>query len=223
MTTAWPPRWNRAILAIAALLLPSTALSQALSTESSALSDPIPAIRPVLVWPFGGSVGFAVSAGAGTTRFGGRDPHDFVLATASWSKPLSSWGRDDWRTLWELRFEGAAGAQVRPTTREFYGLTPMLRVGFPVGSRWVPFVNAGIGASYTNIREPDLSTRFQFNDQAGIGVEYLMNSGWALLVEGRFMHLSNGGFAKPNNGTNTFFLRLGASRPRGLSGPVSTP
>jgi Lipid A 3-O-deacylase (PagL) len=35
------------------------------------------------------------------------------------------------------------------------------------GGRWVPFVEGGVGAAYTNIAGRDLSEGFQFNLQAG--------------------------------------------------------
>ena len=61
-----------------------------------------------------------------------------------------------------------------------------------------PFIEAGIGASYFNkkhINSRDLSTNFLFENRIGVGARYKN-----LEFSFRFMHYSNGGIKKPNDG-----------------------
>ena len=47
-------------------------------------------------------------------------------------------------------------------------MTPIVRYNFSTGTRFVPFVDGGSGISLTDIKEPDLSTVFQFHSQIGV-------------------------------------------------------
>ena len=79
------------------------------------------------------------------------------------------------------------------------------------GSRWLPFANLGAGLTHTSIREPDLSTGFEFNLVGGFGTHYFYAKETAITVEARWFHLSNGGLDSPNRGTNTVMLLAGLS------------
>jgi lipid A 3-O-deacylase len=86
------------------------------------------------------------------------------------------------------------------------------RYHFATGSRWVPFVSAGVGVAYTNIAGRDLSNGFQFNLQAGAGTHYFLQEGLALTLESRWSHLSNAGLNRPNTGLNSQMVFAGLSR-----------
>ncbi len=67
-----------------------------------------------------------------------------------------------------------------------------------ISDTFQPYVEAGIGAAYiskTKINGRNMATHFQFEDRVGLGVKtgsYDFNA--------RYMHYSNAGIEKPNNG-----------------------
>jgi opacity protein-like surface antigen len=157
--------------------------------------------------------GFALGAGFGTEAFGPRVSHDIALGSVhlGWI-PGEVVGEDTWyRGNWEVLGELFGGAQFNPNHRYLFGLSALLRYNFATGSRWVPFFDGGAGISYTNIREPDLSTRFQFNVQFGAGTHYFVRRDLALTLQYRWLHLSNAGIEEPNEGTNTQMFLVGTS------------
>lgn len=58
------------------------------------------------------------------------------------------------------------------------------------------------GATATDIRQPDLSTTFEFNLQGGGGLHYFLRNDLALTFQWRFIHLFNAGIKFPNTGVN---------------------
>ncbi|MEN6439760.1 MAG: acyloxyacyl hydrolase, partial [Syntrophobacter sp.] len=70
---------------------------------------------------------------------------------------------------WELLAEVFGGYQINPGGAYLVGLTPFVRYNYATHSRWMPYIGAGAGISFTDISNPDLSTEFEFNVQAGIG------------------------------------------------------
>jgi hypothetical protein len=75
--------------------------------------------------------------------------------------------------------------------------------------RYVPFVEAGVGLIYTDFRVNGQGLHFNFNPQAGVGVEYSLPSGGAITTALRLHHLSNGGLYKDNRGVNSALLMIG--------------
>lgn len=78
-----------------------------------------------------------------------------------------------------------------------------------MGSRsntFQPYVEAGIGAAYiseTKIKGRNMATHFQFEDRIGLGIkigDYDFNT--------RYMHYSNAGIRKPNDGIDIFMFTL---------------
>jgi hypothetical protein len=76
---------------------------------------------------------------------------------------------------------------------------------------WVvrPFVEAGEGAVYTDLRKQDLGSRLQFTSTIGGGLEYEIQPDMSLGLQARFRHMSNAGMASSNPGINTIFGLVG--------------
>lgn len=145
------------------------------------------------------------------TIFGSREAHDLALVGVSYGR---MWGgvRGEsrfYRGNWEWRAELFAGDQFHPNTAYVVGLTPHLRYNFATGSRWIPFLDLGAGATLTDIHEPDLGGVFQFNLQAGAGMNYFLSPKVALSVESRFLHLSSARMSVPNTGANACLFLAG--------------
>jgi lipid A 3-O-deacylase len=68
-----------------------------------------------------------------------------------------------------------------------------------------------MGPSVTDVRGPDLSTTFEFNLQAGVGLHYFWRDNATITVECRYLHLSNSGLKEPNQGVNTVGFLVGFS------------
>jgi hypothetical protein len=139
--------------------------------------------------------------------------HDLALATVSFGRVMSGLvAESHWFAgNWQLAGEIFGGGQYRPDGAYLFGLTPILRYNFATGSRWVPFVEGGIGPTVTDIGLPDLSTTFQFNDQIGGGTRYFWSDSCAISLHVRYLHISNGGMKDPNFGVNSLVVMLGTT------------
>lgn len=174
------------------------------------------------VWKSGVGQGFARSAnyvgtvagaGLGVTAFGSKQAHDLALIGVSYGKITSDVkGQGHWyRGNWDLRAELFGGAEFSPSSEYLIGVAPHIRYHFATGSRFVPFVDVGAGVSSTGIGPPDLGGRFQFNLQAGVGMNYFLRPDLALSVESRFLHLSSARISTPNLGVNSTLFLVGLS------------
>ena len=175
---------------------------------------------PEGIWQNGVGEGFrsktqslTVSAGAtyGLDSLGSHQKHHLAMASLTYGHMLGHVvGEGHWyRGNLEFRLEVFSGAQFEPDSRWFVGLTPHLRYNFATGTRWIPFVDAGAGVTATSIGHPDLSGTFQFNLQAGTGVQWFIKDNLALSVEARYVHWSCAGMERPNCGLNGITGLLG--------------
>ncbi|MGA2660379.1 MAG: acyloxyacyl hydrolase [Verrucomicrobiota bacterium] len=158
----------------------------------------------------------SVEAGAsdGLAAFGSRQQHDLALTSLTYGHMLGRVkGQGRWyRGNWEWRVELFGGAQFSPVDEWIVGLTPHLRYNFATGTRVVPFVDGGAGATATGIRGPDLSNIFEFNLQVGLGAHWFFKDNVALTLEVHYMHLSCAGISSPNLGANGVLGTVGLSR-----------
>jgi lipid A 3-O-deacylase len=150
------------------------------------------------------SLGLSAGATRGLDVFGSRQAHDLALVCLSYGHMLGPVrGEGHWyRGNLELRVELFTGAQFSPNDEWLVGLTPHLRYHFATGTRWIPFFDAGAGVTGTGIGPPDLSGTFEFNLQAGGGVQWFLTDKVALSVEARYVHWSCASISKPNLGLN---------------------
>jgi len=161
---------------------------------------------------------FTVEAGAaaGMATFGGRQAHDLALLSVSYGHMLGGvMGRDHWyRGNLEGRLELFGGMQYHPevdTDGWLIGLTPHLRYNFATGTRWIPFLDMGAGATAMGIGRPDVSGTFEFNLQATAGVHYFLRENLALTGDVRYIHFSCAGTHQPNLGINNVAFMFGVS------------
>jgi predicted porin len=157
------------------------------------------------------NAGFALGGGFGVEAFGSRERHDLVLATIYYGWIFTDvLAADHWYGgNFEILAEIVGGRQINPNASDVYGLSAVIRYNFAADGPWVPYVDGGFGVAYTDIGEPDLSSRFQFITQFGAGARYFFRQSTALIFQYRWFHLSNAGIEKPNNGTNTQMFYLG--------------
>ncbi len=90
------------------------------------------------------------------------------------------------------------------------GLTPTVTFRSHKKCGFRPFVEMGVGFHYLSDKQvgpKDFSTRFQFGDHIGLGVEFGKRYSYKLAYQ--FQHLSNAGIAAPNPGINFHLLSMG--------------
>lgn len=202
--------------------LASSAPSASTATPLLTLALPAPAATgPRDIWKDGVGngfredtfhAGFALGAGFGVRAFGGRISHDLALASVNFGWIFSDVVAEDkwYRGNWEWLNELFAGGQFQPDDGSYFvGWTTGLRYNFATGTRWVPFVDGGVGLSGTDIEDPDLSGTFQFNVQVGLGTHYFFRDDMAVTLQYRWLHFSNAGTKEPNHGTNTQMFLAG--------------
>lgn len=85
----------------------------------------------------------------------------------------------------------------------------LLKWNFTSHQKIVPFFEAGAGVLVSNSDVPEGTTNVNFTPQGGLGIHFLKGGKWATTVTLRYMHISNGGRAKPNPGINSIQLLAG--------------
>src|SRR5258708_4214391 len=146
------------------------------------------------------SIGLSAGATYGIAIFGSREAHDLAFVSLTYGHMLGpTRGEDRWyRGNLEFRLELFTGAQVSPTSEWLVGLTPHLRYNFATGTRWIPFVDGGAGVTATSIGPPDLSVTFEFNPQAGTGIQWFLKDNVAITLEARYVHWPSAAISNPN-------------------------
>ena len=222
--------FKTAALASAASLLVSSAfcLNGAETPALTTATNSVPASNPKLqterssIWK--GSVGrgflrsvqhvgVVAGAGPGMKIFGSSGTHDLAVGGISYGH---IWGDVKgeghfYRGNWEWRAELFGGDQFDPKDRYLVGLSPHVRYNFATGTRLIPFLDLGAGVTATDIGNPDLGSNFQFNLQAGAGVNCFLSDHVALGLEYRYLHLSSARISTPNLGVNTSLFLAGVN------------
>jgi lipid A 3-O-deacylase len=80
-------------------------------------------------------------------------------------------------------------------------------------SRLYPYAFAGGGVLFVDLGLPTMGSRLDFSYQGGVGCQYELRPGLALLAEYRYHHVSNASTAEPNEPLNSSKLLLGVSWP----------
>jgi hypothetical protein len=112
----------------------------------------------------------------------------------------------------EVIFEPTFMITTTPSTTFGEGASLLLRYNFVTGTRWVPFLDLGMGILHWNLNLPTiLETRFNFTLQTGPGLHYFATDHLAITGQVRLHHISNAGIESPNIGVNSSVYLLGVS------------
>jgi hypothetical protein len=125
----------------------------------------------------------------------------------------------------EIVNEGLLGNAIHPGGR-LAGYVLLFRLDGRPRGRTVPFFDMGAGVLNTTLsdRVRELNGHTQFNPQAGLGLQYFFRPQRALVVEYRYLHMSNNAMQGPNLGFNSNMLSVGfrwLPRPRSTVPPHS--
>jgi lipid A 3-O-deacylase len=132
---------------------------------------------------------------------------------------LTAFGLFDYRKVWghrapeALRFkvEGTVGTTTRPD-RKLMTSANMFALYYLKGltsKAFRPYVEGGIGVIYTDFQVEGQGLRFNFNPQAGIGVEVGEETDRPFFFAVRLHHISNAGLDHDNKGVNSVLLLTG--------------
>lgn len=91
------------------------------------------------------------------------------------------------------------------------GITPMLKVGLPLGTRAMLFLEGGAGIISESFDSPAVAHSFNFTPQIGGGLDVALTSRLAFTAAYRFRHSSNAGIYKENPAFNVNFVHAGFS------------
>jgi hypothetical protein len=157
------------------------------------------------------SIEVKVTRAFGTTQTGSVQAHHLWLTQIQGGWMLTDvLARDHW---WGGNLEAVGqliiGGQDRPDDAYFLGLNGGLRYHFRTGTAVDPFIAGSIGIAGTDIGEPDLGGKFQFDQQIGVGLRYLFSAHHAITLEYDYWHVSNGGIREPNDGVNAHLVSIG--------------
>ncbi|MBT0663329.1 acyloxyacyl hydrolase [Geobacter pelophilus] len=75
-----------------------------------------------------------------------------------------------------------------------------------------PYAFAGGGPLYNDLGLATQGTRLNYSYQGGVGMQYLLRPGVAVIGEYRYHHISNAGTAEPNEPLNSSKILLGISK-----------
>lgn len=88
-------------------------------------------------------------------------------------------------------------------------VVPMLRLAFRRGERLEPYIEAGVGIIYNDLRGMRLGSSWMFSDNIGFGFAFRRESGRRIGLGYRLRHISHAGLmADDNHGLDTHFLML---------------
>jgi len=158
-------------------------------------------------------IGISLGAGIETRDIGGKVAHHVLLSRIEYGHMLGNeFGAGQWYGgNFEFVEEVFGGWQYYRTSRYLTGATTMLRYNFATGTHWMPFFDAGVGGTLTNIGHPDLGSLGEFNGQIGPGLSYFWRDNAVLTLQYRYLHMSSGGLSSPNQGVNENIAYVGVS------------
>lgn len=121
-----------------------------------------------------------------------------------------------WRGNWEVLLNAAVAEVVQGPGNYLAGGRVLLRYNFvQENARWVPFIQLGAGGlasdAYRDNHQRILGSAFSFTLVGDIGIRYMVNSRWSVLVMFDYEHISNANRANRNLGVNALGGMIGVS------------
>jgi len=142
-----------------------------------------------------------------------RSTEDYTLSGLQLGWMLTDVNDAGWlRGNWEVSLEAMGGQVFVGKGSYLVGGTVWFRYNF-VQPNWrvVPYLQAGGGAEATDMDRKLIGQTFNFNLDVAAGARCLVAPNWALDLECRYQHLSNGTIAKHDIGINAVGPMLGVS------------
>jgi lipid A 3-O-deacylase len=142
-----------------------------------------------------------------------RSTENYALSGLQFGWMLSDVGGGGWlRGNWEVSLEAMGGAVFAGKGSYIAGGTLWARYNF-IPQNWcvAPYLQAGLGAEGTDMDPRLIGETFNFNLDVAAGMRCFMTRTWALDLEFRYQHISNGTIAKHDIGINAVGPMLGVT------------
>jgi lipid A 3-O-deacylase len=142
-----------------------------------------------------------------------RSTEDYTLSGLQFGWMLSDVGGRGWlRGNWEVSLEAMGGAVYNGKGSYIAGGTVWARYNF-IPPNWLvaPYLQIGLGAEGTDMDEHLIGETFNFNLDVAAGMRCFVVRNWALDLELRYQHISNGTIAKHDIGINAVGPMIGVS------------
>ena len=118
-------------------------------------------------------------------------------------------------------FSGAVEVLGEPVVASFHepfsatllGFSILGRYNFLEFGRWMPYLDFGMGVSWTDLapRIYEQSTSFEFLLETGLGLEYFVTQEFAVTSSLKLHHISNAGIGSRNTGLNAVLGLIGVT------------
>jgi hypothetical protein len=126
--------------------------------------------------------------------------------------PFDSLGKGSWwYGTFELGLEPLYQKYTLPKRRFWAGLSTVVRYHFLGLGRFVPYVEVAGSAGGTDLRLPEIRSRFAFLIFGGFGASVFLDNHTAIYGGYRWQHVSNGNTSRPNRGFESNVAVLGIS------------
>jgi len=109
----------------------------------------------------------------------------------------------------QVAVETCVGHQVNGADNLAVSATINYRRYFMVQGKTALGFDLAVGGMHLKDKVPELGTRLNFTEQAGLVLKRELGPDRAFVVEYRFCHISNAGIKTPNIGVNTSIIRAG--------------
>jgi lipid A 3-O-deacylase len=128
-----------------------------------------------------------------------------------WQRDFSHWLENRWIPLsgyFEASVNYWRGSKRERSGNDIFAIafSPVFAFRFCRDCKYTPYVEAGIGAAVlfdTIIDNRDMSSTLQFEDRIGVGIKL-----GDFDIHVRYMHYSNAGLSRPNDGIDIFLAGL---------------
>ena len=159
---------------------------------------------------------FAVLGGFARGDLSGKDDYEIIPLIFRFGFDLGPFLEKnriklDSEDLFEFEFEPFVNTVIAPETNVEAGIGFLLKYGYFLNKRLLPYVEAGAGIIYMTQHTLEQATQFNFIPQLGIGMSYFIEDNLAVDVGYRRRHLSNCSIKEPNAGIEVDMLLAGVS------------
>jgi len=156
-------------------------------------------------------VGFLVGFGYGENEIDRTKDYEPVILSVRFGYDLASWLNWDIAGTLQVDFEPFIDPIVSPGSNVEFGTAVLLKYAFPLTQRIQPYFEGGTGFIYSTLHTNQQATQWNFLDQAGGGISYLINDNTSVSLGYRYRHYSNLSVERPNGGVDSQAIICGLS------------
>lgn len=119
--------------------------------------------------------------------------------------------KDKCRNLMEFVVEPFANTVISPDNNAELGCNFLLKLAPAIKDRFYPYFEGGLGMVYLTQHTREQSTQFNFSEQVGAGITFMLKKNLAISAGYRRRHVSNASIKRPNKGIDSDSFICGVS------------